>query len=330
MDGFENMVGPMVEQEDLFAQDDGPVVDINIRAGFGGSVVLPKKNGKILLVDADTVIFTGCLNSEVMEELLPWTFYTDAERKEIESDPTYDPEAHVRYFSFDDDIDAYVKDKLEYMLEQTGCESYELHLTGGLRTSFRYTKIDTMYKNNRKGGRAPANLSESKVRWVENNPTTCFIHEEWEADDIVVSLKRDNPDKYIMAAVDKDVIYSVPGKHWNYFTSAKFNIDMKWVEVDHHTAIAHHYMQTLTGDPGDNIPGLVGIGPVKAKKILGDALTVDVMWDRVVAAYEDHGKTIIDAMTTMRLVNMHQLFKNKQGDYEVVLWKPTGVKYGTK
>jgi len=311
--------GPkMSDGLDFIEQADEVIADINLSRG---GEVLPPKTNKTLLVDADTIVFSACLNCTIVEELLPEEFYTDEEWAEILLDPTFDGESNTRKFVYEDDVDAYINDKLAYMMEQTGTTRYELHFTGNKRNSFRYTQLDSMYKANRKSGQTPAGLHATKLRWVLNNPNV-FIWDEWEADDICVALKRDNPDKYILAAVDKDVIYSLPGKHWNYYTSAKYYINMKWIEVSKLEAMRHHYLQTLTGDSGDNIPGLSGIGPKKALKILGDCEDHICMWEKVVAAYEAAGKSVIDAIVTMRLVSMHQLHKDKDGNYRLNLWKP--------
>ncbi len=312
-DGLDNLGDTITEE----------VVDLNL--GRDGEA-LPAMTNKILLVDADTVLFTACLNSEIVDELLPRKFYTQMEWKLLMANSSYHEESHSVMISYPEDVDAYIHEKLAFMMEKTGTTKYELHLTGGGRSSFRYNKIDKLYKQNRKGGRAPAGLHEAKVRWVEDNPLNVFMWDDWEADDMVVSLKRDNPNKYILAAVDKDVLYSLPGRHFNYYTSAKYSIDMRWIQVDKLEAMKHHYLQTLTGDPGDNVPGLVGIGPKKAAKILEGCEDVQSMWLAVVEAYESHNKTIIDAITTMRLVNMHQLLLDK-GEYKLELWKPSTTSY---
>ena len=46
------------------------------------------------------------------------------------------------------------------------------------------------------------------------------------------------------------------------------------------------YEQILTGDRADNIVGLKGIGPVKAKRILADCDKEQDLWDAVVTAYD--------------------------------------------
>jgi 5'-3' exonuclease len=128
-----------------------------------------------------------------------------------------------------------------------------------------------------------------------------------EADDAVVARKDALPDKYILCAVDKDVLYSLEGTHFNYYTSVKYDIDMKWIEVGKDQAMKHHFTQVLTGDPGDNVIGLHGIGPKKADKILADCTTPDECWKAVREAYEENGRNIIDAIINMRLVSMNQV-----------------------
>ena len=47
---------------------------------------------KIALIDADTIIFSACVSTEIVEELLPKSFYSDVEWMEIESNPYYNEE----------------------------------------------------------------------------------------------------------------------------------------------------------------------------------------------------------------------------------------------
>lgn len=290
---------------------------VEINLGSNGKV-LPQKNGKIALIDADTLVFAACITLEVADDLLPRDFYTDSEWEEIIKESGYSEIDHCIYYTNLEESQRHVMDRIDGILEATGCVDYELHFTSK-RENFRYKLLDNMYKATRTS-RAPEGLWELRELFMEEGKA--FIWTEWEADDIVVALKRDNPDKYILCAVDKDVLYSLPGKHFNYYVSRQHNIEMKWIEVGRLQAMKHHYMQTLTGDPADNVPGLVGIGPKKAEKILKDCEDVNCMWDAVVEAYKNNGKTIIDAITTMRLVSMQQLMLDKDGKYKLELWRP--------
>jgi len=144
------------------------------------------------------------------------------------------------------------------------------------------------------------------------------IHEKIEADDAVVMLKRTQPKKYVLCCVDKDVYLSVPGVHWNYYRSAQYNIEMKWVETDVKDAYQFPYKQTLMGDSTDNIRGAPGIGKVKAGKALEGLITPCDMWKAVCALFIEKKRTVKEAISDMRLVNMHQIDTNM----ELTLWQP--------
>jgi DNA polymerase-1 len=277
---------------------------------------LTEKNGKTLLVDADTLVFAVCLSTEQTIELLPREFYTDEEWEEIENSPNYSDEEDTHTT-----IDLYLalqksEDRLENMLLDTGCADWELHFTVG-RGNFRYD-IYPEYKANRKGGKVPAGLLGLKKKLLEKHGSDKVeLHEAIEADDAVIA--KYNKDIHILAAVDKDVLYSVEGTHWNYYSSSHYNIDPKWLVVTQDTANVHHFIQTLTGDKTDNIIGLHRVGQKTAEKLLLPYTTQEKCWEVVVDTYKSKGKTEEDALLTMRLVNMHMVTYN-EGKYELKLW----------
>ena len=290
-------------------EDHVEMVDIDL--DIDGTVKAPL-NGLIALIDADTLAYTSCLNTEQQEDLMSIEMYTQNEWLNIKSNPNYDEELHC-IWTLNLDI-AYQKalEKLDRIYDKTGCRECEMYFTTG-KSNFRY-EVFPEYKANRTG-RSPTDLNKLKTKLLENFKGE--IRSDIEADDIVVYLKNSNPDKYIMVAIDKDLLFSTPGTHFNYYESGKYNIEMKWTECDEHTAITWPFIQALMGDKTDNIEGLYKVGPVKAKKILAGCTTADECWYAVKLAYENAGKTQIDALIAMRLVHMHQWNGEK-----VVLWQP--------
>ena len=117
-----------------------------------------------------------------------------------------------------------------------------------------------------------------------------YMKEHWgaveatgmEADDLVsiwAYEARESEQQYIIAGIDKD-LKQIPGNHYNYKrTEHEFvNDDMaNW----------NLMVQCLTGDSSDNIPGIKGIGPVKAKRIL-EGVPEHRRWRRVLAAWRGH------------------------------------------
>ena len=137
---------------------------------------------------------------------------------------------------------------------------------------------------------------------------------ECEADDSVWWLGDKYPEKYRVCAVDKDVLGATKGIACNYFERTAYThpksgnlisaIDMKFVEAPMPEDFWYH--QCLTGDAGDGIIGIKGIGPAKAAKILLGAKTDIEKWDRIVEAYEKNGRTMLDALLNMRMVRLDQ------------------------
>jgi DNA polymerase-1 len=292
-------------------------VDINLTAQ--GNICEPK-NSKIALIDADTIIVGACSTCEYYEELLPRYMYNDEEWDSITSEEGYDPITNMIAYIDIAEAYAHAMNRIEMIMQETGCADFELHFTGG-RKSFRYTIVADNYKANRQveGVRTIYGIWPLKQEFLQKHAGKAFLNEEYEADDAVVTLKKFHPDKYILCAVDKDVLYSLPGRHFNYYSSLKYGIQMKFIEVDEDVALKHHYRQCLTGDAGDNIIGLKGIGPKTADKLLANCTTHQECWNVVVEQYALKGRDELDAITNMRLANMQQLNENM----EVVLWKPS-------
>ena len=117
-----------------------------------------------------------------------------------------------------------------------------------------------------------------------------------EADDLVCIWAyeaREQERNYLIAGIDKD-LKQIPGHHYN-FNKQEFDF------VDDDTAHRNLMLQCLTGDGGDNIPGIKGIGPKKAANILGST-RMDRRWNRVRAAWRAHAAG--DPELSWRLLTM--------------------------
>ena len=295
-------------------QDDCNLDDIvDIDLDIDGEV-MPEKNDKIALIDADTIAYTACLNVEFESEILPQELYTEMEWDAIISNPQYNAEEGVLYEIDPEQALAKAEEKIKRIMDKTGCQEIELHFTGG-RDNFRY-KVFPEYKANRTG-RAPAGLQQLKEDLAKKYKGT--IHTKWEADDMVVYLKEKFPEKYILCAIDKDVINSIEGTHFNYYESSLYNKEMKWVEVDRHTSLIWRYLQTLMGDKTDGIIGLKGIGPKKAEKILANCYSHKELWEAVCEAYKLKGRTADEALMNLNLVDMKLLHQDDNGEFYIKL-----------
>jgi DNA polymerase-1 len=243
-------------------------------------------NDTIGLVDADTLVYAVCSVCEYGDDEAGYQIDLEYALKE----------AHIR---------------ISDIQEICGCKAMELHFTSG--TNFRHKLTDT-YKSNRKDTRYPEGLGELKQLLLKEY--NGIIHTEIEADDHVVWAKKYFPELYTLIAVDKDVLNSVAGKHFNYYQSSKYNIPMKWMEVEHEYTSKFPFLQCLMGDATDGIGGVPKVGPKKAEKLLAGVTDTQEMWNIVVGAYKAAGLDEKLAILNMRLVSMHQL--NEKGELE--LW----------
>ena len=107
-----------------------------------------------------------------------------------------------------------------------------------------------------------------------------------EADDLVsiwAHESRNHDEQYVICGIDKDLL-QIPGNHYNYGKDS-------WKFVDDDAAHYNLMLQCLIGDNSDNIPGIKGVGPKKAEKIL-KGVPRQRQWNRVKAAWRGHtGKT---------------------------------------
>ena len=122
-----------------------------------------------------------------------------------------------------------------------------------------------------------------------------------EADDLVAiwaSEAREMERQYVVAGIDKDLL-QIPGNHYNF-------VKKEHQFVDDDTAHYKLMLQCLTGDNSDNIPGIKGIGPKKAERILSN-IPANRRWNRIRAAWRGHNAG--DPGISFRLLKMLTSFE---------------------
>lgn len=310
----------------------------DITLGTDGAI-LPGKTNKIALIDADTIAFAAASSTEYVSELLPREMYTDSEWAEILVDPGYFEDSSGTQLVYGTNIDeatTRAMDKIEFILDHTGCRDFSLHFTAG-RESFRYTNVTPEYKANRLvdsqgvATRAPFGLYQLKQELCRQYPLKTKMWTACEADDAVWMLGNRYRDKYLVCAVDKDILNAMEVPAFNYYARAAYvhpksgnsieEIKMRFVEAENPTL--WWYIQCLTGDPGDGIIGVKGIGPKKAWDILRPYKTDKERWDAIVQTYERYNRDVIDALLNMRMVRLDQYDPETN---VLKLWSPKDLK----
>lgn len=214
-------------------------------------------------------------------------------------------------FASEEDSEKFAKSRLVETLEDLvyihlKADSYEAFLTG--KNNYRYEIAKTVpYKGNRKDAKKPKHYDALRKCMVTR--LGAVVVDGQEADDEVAIRMTKEPDQYLLVGVDKD-LRQIPGWHHNPMKA-------KTEYIDEFSAYKNFCLQLLTGDRVDNIPGLEGIGPVKAAKALKDAKTKEDLLRAVWKAYQEkeHG---IEYLT-----EQGQLLWLRR--YEGELWQPSGV-----
>jgi len=163
------------------------------------------------------------------------------------------------------------------------CEDYKGFLTG--KGNFRNSIAVTVpYKGQRVADK-PIHYQALRDHLV--NSWGFEVVQGIEADDAVgIAAYAVPEDESIMVHIDKD-LNQFRGWHYNYRKKEKYYVS----EFEGLTAF---YTQILTGDRIDNIVGLKGIGPVKAKRILEECTNENELYQAVLKAYEGDQQRVLE------------------------------------
>ena len=211
-------------------------------------------------------------------------------------------------FASEEDSEKFAKSRLVETLEglvylHLKADSYEAFLTG--KNNYRYEIAKTVpYKGNRKDMQKPKHYEALRECMVTR--LGAVIVDGQEADDEVAIRMTKEPNQYMLVGVDKD-LRQIPGWHHN---PKKAETEY----IDDFTGFKSFCTQLLTGDRVDNIPGLEGIGPVKASKALGKAKTKEELLQAVWKQYQEKEHEI------EYLTEQGQLLWLRR--YEGELWRP--------
>jgi hypothetical protein len=164
------------------------------------------------------------------------------------------------------------------------CEDYKGFLTG--KGNFRDSIAVTVpYKGQRASIDKPVHLQALRDHLI--NSWGFEVVDGIEADDAVgIAAYAVPEDESIMVHIDKD-LNQFRGWHYNYRKKEKYYVS----EFEGLTAF---YTQILTGDRIDNIVGLKGIGPVKAKRILAECTNENELYEAVLKAYEGDLQRVLE------------------------------------
>jgi hypothetical protein len=163
------------------------------------------------------------------------------------------------------------------------CEDYKGFLTG--KGNFRDSIAVTVPYKGQRVSEKPVHLQALRDHLV--NSWGFEVVNGIEADDAVgIAAYAVSEDESIMVHIDKD-LNQFRGWHYNYRKKEKYY-------VSEFEGLHSFYTQILTGDRIDNIIGLKGIGPVKAKRILEECTNEKELYEAVLTAYEGDQQRVLE------------------------------------
>jgi 5'-3' exonuclease len=200
----------------------------------------------IAIIDLDSVAFSAASPNKIV----------DSEGKPIKKEGK---------FVYEDKTNEQISESVDFLMNQilkrTRAEGYIAYIKG--KGNYRYS-VNPEYKANRP--------KESPKWWKFTKE--CFINHwravevnEIEVDDAVNITRLKIPDSFI-CAIDKDLL-SLEGKHYNWRKD-------EWVSVDKREAEYLFARDMYTGQSGDNVKGIVGVGIVAAERILSTVMDGEV------------------------------------------------------
>ena len=156
-------------------------------------------------------------------------------------------------------VDKLIRD----ILYLTEAETYEFFLSGS--DNFR-KQIYPEYKANRKDKPRPVHLEACREFCIRE--WNAVLANGCEADDL---LGAKQTDKSVICSIDKDLL-QIPGRHFNF-------VKTEFYYISETQGLRSFYEQLLMGDRTDNVPGVDGIGKVKAHRLLEGCYTEQEMFD---------------------------------------------------
>lgn len=197
----------------------------------------------------------------------------------IDADSIYFRAATAKTAESKYDMRRIIRDTMSKIIEATMCDDPLIAVKG--KGNFR-KDLYASYKANRRplDDEIRDRLAYTHEYMIDHYGA--IMADGMEADDLVCiwayeCMKKEVP--YVIVGIDKDLL-QIPGDHYNFSKGIHQH-------VDNDTANYNLMAQCLTGDNSDNIPGIKGIGPKKAEKIL-NGISMDRRWNRIRAAWRGH------------------------------------------
>ena len=180
--------------------------------------------------------------------------------------------------------------RMENILEATGCKEIEFYLTG--KSNFR-NDIATIQTYKAGRGSKPS-LYEEMRKWVEFKWDAITV-EGMEADDMLAIRQMQEKGDTVIVSRDKD-LRMVRGWHYGYQCGKQAEYEMRFIDKIGYLEMGKKlkgggmkwfFSQLIRGDKTDNIQGVKGAGDKKAFNTIDPLTTSQEMFNACLELYGD-------------------------------------------
>jgi hypothetical protein len=241
----------------------------------------------LAIIDGDVLAYQACRPRHVKkaQQTGGVNFVRlDASGKQLPLEFT--PEEDRQYL--EESWDNFKRD-LDSLLDTLFCTEFLMAVKG--ENNFRNAMYPE-YKINRHPDLHRQNLFVPTLRSLAVAEDMAVQADGGEADDLMRTWAVEAAaagDPYIVCTIDKD-LRCIPGKH---FRMKKLNLmerysaipDVNLYEISEWEALRYFYRQLLTGDGVDHVPGIPGVGPKTADKLLEGCASEEELRETVLFMY---------------------------------------------
>jgi len=239
-------------------------------------------NGLVGLIDYDSLIYKAVYKIVSIQDIKQ-KIKQGKSREELEQ--WIVDECINRLCQMGHQIDLAIEDEpflIENGLNVIFCEYFITYGKNSIRR-----RLVTDYKKTRR--KQPQDKWVNKVRSYLLKSDFAFVHDEWEADDLIHDRALElGQNGCIVISIDKD-LKQIPGIHFDFYRKPSKEVDqwgqriqneMKGLRIVSESEAAYNFWyQMLVGDGSDNVKGVKGIGPAKATKLLSDHFQMQKVFD---------------------------------------------------
>src|SRR5210317_106589 len=236
----------------------------------------------LLIIDGDVLAYHACRprylkKSSIHRGIVHIELDEKGKKKEFEYTKEEDEEyLEESWNNFKNDV--------QHLCDHLWAEDYVMAVGG--RYNFRKTMYPN-YKMNRHREGVKQNEFVPIIRKRAAEEGMAVFADYREADDYIriwAEECRENGIDFIICSIDKD-LKCIPSKFFDTRKDKKGNFTHKVEVISEKKALRNYYGQMLMGDGMDNIPGIPGLGPKTAEKLLKFVQTEEEMQEIVVDEY---------------------------------------------